>query len=185
MKALPPRKAAVHAPMRVAVGQSSLGAMLVAMTDRGLAVVMLDDDAPSLWQGASRLVPDARLVQGDVEMNRCLDAVRTCIDAPWQPFGLPLDPHGTAFQQQVWQALQAIPYGTTMSYAGLAAHIGRPGAARAVAGACGANPLAIVIPCHRVIGRDGSLSGYRWGVQRKQRLLEMEQIARLERDVAI
>lgn len=167
--------------MRVTVGQSSLGALLVAMTDRGLAAIMFDDDAATLRQMAARLSPDARLVQGDVEMNHSMDAVRACIDAPWQPFDLPLDLQGTPFQQHVWQGLQAVPYGTTLSYTGFAAHIGRPGAARAVAGACGANRLAVVIPCHRVIGHDGSLSGYRWGIQRKQRLLEMEQAARVER----
>ncbi|MFT8711702.1 MAG: methylated-DNA--[protein]-cysteine S-methyltransferase [Komagataeibacter rhaeticus] len=169
-----------HAAMRVAIGRSDLGFMLVALSGRGLAALMLDDDAGALQQGAEQLFPAARLVHDDMDMNRCMDAARACVDAPWQPFGLPLDLRGTAFQQQVWQALQAIPYGTTLSYAGLAARIGRPGAARAVAGACAANRLAVVIPCHRIIGRDGNLSGYRWGTHRKQRLLEMERAARLE-----
>ncbi|MCE2563456.1 methylated-DNA--[protein]-cysteine S-methyltransferase [Komagataeibacter sp. FNDCF1] len=161
-------------PLRVAIGQSSLGAVLVGMTGNGIAAIMLDDDGALLLDAARRLFPTARQVHGDRSLNCCMKAVQAHINTPCSPFDLPLDMQGTPFQQQVWQALRTIPCGTTLSYTELAARIGRPAAVRAVAGACGANRLAVVIPCHRVIGRNGSLSGYRWGTGRKRRLLEME-----------
>lgn len=158
---------------RLVMGQSVLGAVQVVTGDGGVAAIMLGDDPVALHDAALKRFPDA-VPAGKAEADRVLAAVRTCIETPWATFGLPLDMRGTPFQCRVWQALRAIPCGGTATYTELAAHIGRPEAVRAVAGACGANPLAVVIPCHRVIRRDGSLSGYRWGVSRKQWLLDRE-----------
>ncbi len=160
-------------PARLVMGQSALGAVLVAMGDEGIVAIMLGDDPESLHHAALASFPGARPVH-DQMADRTLAAVLACIDTPWTLPDLKLHIQGTPFQQQVWQALRAIPCGSTMTYTELAARIGRPGAVRAVAGACAANRLAVVIPCHRVIRSDGSLSGYGWGVGRKQWLLERE-----------
>ncbi|MBE7728562.1 methylated-DNA--[protein]-cysteine S-methyltransferase [Komagataeibacter sp. FXV3] len=158
---------------RLVMGQSALGSVLVAMGDRGIAAIMLGDDPESLHHAALASFPGACPAHGQMA-DRTLAAVQAYIDTPWAPPDLKLDIQGTPFQQQVWQALRAIPCGMTTTYMELAARIGRPGAVRAVAGACAANRLAVVIPCHRVIRSDGSLSGYRWGVGRKQWLLARE-----------
>lgn len=160
--------------IRLGMGQSTLGAVLVAMRGDRIAAVMLDDDADSLRRAAHERFPAAPIVEGDSTMDGAIATVTACIDAPGTQPDLPLELNGTAFQQQVWQALRAIPCGTTLTYAELAARIGRPGAVRAVAGACAANEMAIIIPCHRVIRSDGSLSGYRWGPARKAQLLARE-----------
>ncbi|WP_395370924.1 methylated-DNA--[protein]-cysteine S-methyltransferase [Komagataeibacter diospyri] len=155
------------------MGQSALGAVMVAMGEGGIAAIMLGDDPEALHHTALDSFPGIHPVHGEMA-DRTLAAVQACIDTPWAPTDLKLTIQGTSFQQQVWQALRAIPCGTTTTYTELAARIGRPGAVRAVAGACAANRLAVVIPCHRVIRSDGNLSGYRWGVGRKQWLLERE-----------
>lgn len=160
---------------RLITGQSALGAVLVAMGDGGVAAIMLGDEPDTLRHAALTRFAAARPA-GSGEAGRVLAAVQACIETPWAPFDLPLDMQGTPFQCQVWQALRAIPCGATTTYTELAARIGRPGAVRAVAGACAANQLAVVIPCHRVIRRDGGLSGYRWGAGRKQWLLEREKM---------
>lgn len=118
--------------------------------------------------------PHARLLGGDAGFERLIAQVVGFVDAPAFGLDLPLDIRGTAFQQRVWQALRDIPPGRTATYSEIAATIGAPGAARAVALACAANPLAVAIPCHRVVRNDGSLSGYRWGVERKRALLDVE-----------
>lgn len=116
--------------------------------------------------------PNAELIGGDAQYEALMAQVVGLIEAPENGLALPLDIRGTAFQQRVWQALRAIPVGETVSYADIARRIGAPKAVRAVAGACAANVLAVAIPCHRVVRNDGALSGYRWGVERKQALLE-------------
>ena len=118
--------------------------------------------------------PQARLIGDDAEFAALVARVVGFVEAPAVGLDLPLDVRGTAFQQRVWQALREIPPGTTASYAEIAARIGAPKSVRAVAQACGANHLAVAIPCHRIVRQDGDLSGYRWGVQRKRALLERE-----------
>ena len=160
--------------IRFAVGKVSLGAVLVAATDKGVAAIMLGDDPAALVRELQDRFPRAKLVGGDAAFERTVAQVVGLVEAPGQRFDLPLDIRGTAFQQQVWQALRAIPTGRTATYAEIAKAIGRPSAVRAVAQACATNPLAIAIPCHRVVRTDGDLSGYRWGVARKRALLARE-----------
>ncbi len=160
--------------IRFAVGQCSLGALLVAQSGRGICAISLGDDPARLACDLRELFPDAEPAGGDDAFGHLVASVARFIEAPRTGLELPLDRRGTAFQQRVWQALCAIPPGETLSYAALARRLGMPRAARAVAGACAANRLAVVIPCHRVLRSDGSLSGYRWGVERKRALLERE-----------
>ena len=160
--------------IRFAIGQCSLGAILVARSDRGVCAILLGDDADALARDLQDRFPRASLVGGDAGFEQWVAQVVGCVEAPGLGLGLPLDVRGTAFQQRVWQALRDIPAGQTASYADIAARIGAPTSVRAVAQACGANPLAVAIPCHRVVRSDGGLSGYRWGVERKRALLERE-----------
>lgn len=157
-----------------AVGQSSLGAVLVARSDKGVCAILLGDDPDALVRDLQDRFPRARLVGGDQGFEALVARVVGLVEAPRLGADLPLDVRGTAFQRRVWQALQAIPPGRTASYAEIARAIGAPGSVRAVAGACAANPIAVAIPCHRVVRSDGGLSGYRWGVERKQSLLARE-----------
>ena len=160
--------------IRFAIGQSSLGAILVASSAKGICAIQLGDDPARLVQALQDRFPRATLVGGDAAYEDLVARVVGLVEAPAIGLDLPLDVRGTAFQQRVWQALQAIPAGSTASYAEIAARIGQPNAVRAVAQACAANELAVAIPCHRVVRTDGSLSGYRWGVARKRALLERE-----------
>lgn len=160
--------------IRFAVGQCSLGAILVASTSVGICSIMLGDDAETLVQSLQDAFPRASLLGGDAEFEQLVARVVGFIEIPQASLDLPLDIRGTVFQQRVWQALSSIPPGTTMTYADLAQRIGAPKAIRAVASACASNKLAVAIPCHRVVRTDGSLSGYRWGIERKQALLERE-----------
>jgi AraC family transcriptional regulator of adaptative response/methylated-DNA-[protein]-cysteine methyltransferase len=160
--------------LRFAVGQCSLGAILVARSEVGICAILLGDDPDALTRDLQDRFPQARLVGGDATFEAWVARVVGFVEAPAIGLDLPLDIRGTAFQQRVWQALQAIPPGETASYADVARRIGAPAATRAVAQACGANALAVAIPCHRVVRRDGGLSGYRWGVERKRALLVRE-----------
>ena len=160
--------------IRFAVGECSLGAILVAATDKGLCAILLGDDPDALARDLQDRFPHAELRGDDPAFARTVALVVGFVEAPGIGLDLPLDIRGTAFQQRVWQALRAIPAGRTASYADIARSLGAPRAVRAVARACAANALAVAIPCHRVVKSDGSLSGYRWGVQRKQALLERE-----------
>ncbi|MDN3519421.1 bifunctional DNA-binding transcriptional regulator/O6-methylguanine-DNA methyltransferase Ada [Aquisalimonas lutea] len=160
--------------IRFAVGACSLGAILVARTERGICVVSLGDDPDRLVRDLQDRFPAATLVGGDAAFEQEVAQVVGLVEAPGVGLELPLDIRGTAFQRRVWAALQEIPPGETRSYRQIAEHIGSPGSARAVAGACAANPLAVAIPCHRVVRNDGGLSGYRWGVERKRALLDRE-----------
>ena len=160
--------------LRFAVGQCSLGAILVARSAVGICAILLGDDPDALTRDLQDRFPQARLVGGDATFEAWVARVVGFVEAPAIGLDLPLDIRGTAFQQRVWKALQAIPPGDTASYAEIARRIGAPAATRAVAQACGANLLAVAIPCHRVVRRDGGLSGYRWGVERKRALLLRE-----------
>ncbi len=157
-----------------AVGACTLGALLVAQSERGICAILFDDEAPALEADLHRRFPNARIEAADEAFSQTLAEVIAFVEAPGQGLSLPLDIRGTVFQQRVWQALQAIPAGKTASYREVAEAIGTPLAVRAVAGACAANSLAVAIPCHRVVRNDGGISGYRWGVERKQKLLEKE-----------
>jgi AraC family transcriptional regulator, regulatory protein of adaptative response / methylated-DNA-[protein]-cysteine methyltransferase len=152
----------------------SLGKVLVASTDRGLCAILLGDDARVLRQDLARRFPKAELRQAGPGFNARLRQVVRHVEQPDKPLTLPLDIRGTVFQQRVWKALRDIPAGSTASYKDVATHIDAPRATRAVAQACAANPLAVAIPCHRVLRSDGALSGYRWGIERKRQLLRRE-----------
>lgn len=160
--------------MRFAVGHTSLGAVVVASSDKGVVAILLGDDPETLLRDLQDRFPSATLIGGDKQFEDHVAAVAGMVDSPGAAAELPLDVRGTAFQQRVWDALRRIPSGATATYASIAAAIGAPRALRAVAGACAANPIAVAIPCHRVVRHDGSLSGYRWGVERKRTLLDRE-----------
>lgn len=168
------RKGGSNATLRFAIGQCSLGAILVAASDKGVAAILLGDDPGQLVRDLDDQFPNATLIGGDKAFEKIVAKVVGFVEAPGAGLELPLDVQGTAFQHRVWQALQQIPRGQTISYSELADRIGSPKAVRAVASACAANTIAIAIPCHRVVRTDGSLSGYRWGVERKRRLLDRE-----------
>lgn len=160
--------------IRFAIGQCFLGAILVAASDRGICAISLGDEPGALAHDLQDRFPNADLVGGDAEFEQWVAKVVGFVDAPKLGLDLPLDIQGTAFQQRVWSAMRKIPAGSTVSYSEIARRIGMPRGARAVAGACAANALAVAIPCHRVVRDDGSLSGYRWGVERKRKLIERE-----------
>ncbi len=157
-----------------AVGHCSLGEILVAQSQRGICAILLGDDAQRLVEQLQDSFPNAELAGDDAQFARRMALVVGFVEDPALGLDLPLDIRGTAFQQRVWQALRSIPPGEAVSYTEIARRIGSPAAVRAVAGACAANILAVAIPCHRVIRRDGGLSGYRWGIERKRRLLCVE-----------
>lgn len=157
-----------------AVGECSLGSILVAQSRKGVCAILLGDAPETLVRELEERFPAAVLVGGDAAFERTVAAVIGFVEAPGIGLDLPLDVRGTAFQQRVWQALREIPVGSTATYAEIASRVGAPNSARAVAQACASNPLAVAIPCHRVVRTDGSLSGYRWGVERKRTLLERE-----------
>ena len=157
-----------------AVAESPLGWLLVAGTAKGLCAVRLGNSPAALEAELASEFPAATLARDDAGVGAPLTALMGYLCGAAPHLDLPLDVRATAFQQQVWRALQAIPAGSTRSYSQVAATIGRPTAARAVARACASNPVALVIPCHRVIREDGGLGGYRWGLERKERLLAQE-----------
>lgn len=160
--------------IRFAVGQTSLGAILVASSEKGVAAILLGDDPDELVRSLQDRFPKAQLVGADRYYEAMVARVVGLVEAPGIGLDLPLDVRGTVFQQRVWQALREIPVGETVCYAEIARRIGSPQAARAVAAACAANNLAVAIPCHRVVRKDGALSGYAWGVERRRTLLERE-----------
>jgi len=162
--------------IRYAIGTSSLGRVLVATTSRGICAILLGDTEGELATDLRHRFPRAAIAE-DADLHQTVATVITSIDTPNHGLGLPLDIRGTAFQRRVWEQLQAIPPGETRSYSQLAESLGQPRAVRAVAGACAANKLAVAVPCHRVIGRDGALTGYRWGLARKKALLAREREA--------
>jgi AraC family transcriptional regulator of adaptative response/methylated-DNA-[protein]-cysteine methyltransferase len=160
--------------IRCGFARSALGWIGVAATDRGVCALELGADRAELAGRLAGRFPRAVVDAADGALSRWLAAAVAFVERPAAPLELPLDIRGTAFQQRVWRALQSVPPGETTSYGALAETIGRPGAARAVARACATNPVALAIPCHRVVQEDGSAGGYRWGVRRKRALLERE-----------
>jgi AraC family transcriptional regulator of adaptative response/methylated-DNA-[protein]-cysteine methyltransferase len=171
------RAGGVNAAIRFAVGECSLGAILVAASERGVCAILLGDDAAALTHELEDRFPKAELEIGSSDFQQWVARVVGLVEAPQLGCDLPLDIRGSAFEQRVWRALRDIPPGSTASYAEIATAIGAPSSARAVARACAANPLAVAIPCHRVVRSDGDLAGYRWGLERKRALLETEREA--------
>jgi AraC family transcriptional regulator, regulatory protein of adaptative response / methylated-DNA-[protein]-cysteine methyltransferase len=163
--------------IRFVTVSTPIGWALVAATERGICMTALGDDRDQLASALRQRFPAAELIAEDGGLRQWADRIVRFITAPERNLDLPLDIRGTAFQARVWRALQKIPLGKTMSYAEIAAALGQPNAVRAVAQACAANKLALIVPCHRVIRSDGDLGGYRWGVERKRALLARERAA--------
>jgi len=168
------RAGGTNMDIRFAIGECSLGSILVAASERGVCAILLGDDPDELARELQDRFPRAVLIGGDAGFEELVAKVVGLVEAPRLGLDLPLDVRGTVFQQRVWQALREIPAGKTVSYTEIAKRIGVPKSVRAVAQACSANPLAVAIPCHRVVRNDGGLSGYRWGVERKRVLLDRE-----------
>jgi AraC family transcriptional regulator, regulatory protein of adaptative response / methylated-DNA-[protein]-cysteine methyltransferase len=168
------RAGGTNEEIRFAVGETSLGAILVASSKKGVAAILLGNDPDELVRQLQDRFPKARLIGADRSYETLVARVVGFIEAPRLGLDLPFDIRGTAFQRRVWRALREVPIGETVSYTEIARRIGSPNAVRAVAGACAANHLAVAIPCHRVVRNEGSLSGYAWGVERKQALLTRE-----------
>ena len=164
--------------IRFAFGKSPLGLVLVARKSWGICAVLLGDDSDALLRNVQVRFPGSALVEGGADLDAFASEITSFIESPAHRLDVPLDLGGTDFQRLVWQALREIPAGETATYAEIAHRIGRPRAVRAVAQACAANPLAILVPCHRVVRSDGSLSGYRWGIERKRALLDREATVR-------
>ncbi len=162
--------------VRYTIAKSALGKVLVAATERGLCAVQLGDSDEALAASLRAEYPAAHIERDDAKMAKWAQPILCQIDErkPYLDSSLPLDIHGTPFQESVWSVIRGIPYGSTRSYSQVAEAVGNPKAVRAVAQACGANHVALVIPCHRVVREDGSLGGYKWGVERKQALLTRE-----------
>jgi AraC family transcriptional regulator of adaptative response/methylated-DNA-[protein]-cysteine methyltransferase len=157
-----------------AIVDSPLGRLLVAVTERGVCAVMMGDKDTELNKNLRAEFPEAKIERADERLQETVAVVLKHLAAKEQHLDLPLDIRATAFQRQVWEKLRAIPYGQTVSYGDVAKALGNPGAVRAVGRACATNPVALVIPCHRVVREDQSLGGYRWGLDRKRKLLEQE-----------
>ncbi len=160
--------------IRFSIGESPLGSILVGRGGNGVCAILIGADHEKLIDDLEARFPEARLTESDTACSADLAKVLDFVAAPAKGLDLQLDPRGTAFQQAVWTALRSISAGLTVSYAELARRIGAPKAVRAVASACAANPIALAVPCHRVVGSDGATTGYRWGVDRKRTLLKME-----------
>jgi AraC family transcriptional regulator, regulatory protein of adaptative response / methylated-DNA-[protein]-cysteine methyltransferase len=168
------RAGGANTAIRFAVGECSLGSILVAKSAKGVCAILIGGDPAVLVRDLQDRFPRAQLIGGDAGFEKLVARVVGLIEAPGLGLDLPLDVRGTAFQQRVWAALRKIPTGTTVTYTDIARKIGAPKAVRAVAGACAANSLAVAIPCHRVVRSDGALSGYRWGIERKRALIDRE-----------
>lgn len=160
--------------IRYISGTSSLGILLLAFSTEGLCALLLGDDLITLEHDLVRRFPDQPTAQRDESLMPALEQTLRHLEDPRITVDLPLDLTGSVFQRRVWKMLQQIPAGETASYRDIAQRLGQPGAFRAVANACGANPVAVIVPCHRVLRQDGSLGGYRWGVERKRQLLDRE-----------
>jgi AraC family transcriptional regulator of adaptative response/methylated-DNA-[protein]-cysteine methyltransferase len=169
------RRGAIAASIRYACADSPLGRMLIAATERGICSIQFAETDGELIEGLKREFPFAVRKPDEGGLEAWIKAVLSRMAGKEVSASLPLDIRATAFQRRVWTYLQSIPFGRTKSYGEVAKAIGQPTASRAVARACATNPVAVAIPCHRVVREDGSISGYRWGVERKKALLEMEQ----------
>jgi len=163
--------------IRYSIIDSPLGRLLVAATERGVCGVCIGDSDAFVENSLAEDYPSAILHRSDEEMKEWTRAFANYFDGDPLAVNLPLDVKATVFQSRVWKIIQSIPFGKTTTYSKIAKQLGEPEASRAVARACATNPVALVIPCHRVIGKDSSLRGYRWGIERKLALLKLEQTA--------
>jgi AraC family transcriptional regulator, regulatory protein of adaptative response / methylated-DNA-[protein]-cysteine methyltransferase len=170
----PDRISSPDATLRVAIVRFSLGYILLARSAKGVCAILLGDSPALLERDLRQYFAHVRLLGSDADTESLGAQVARVIENPGLSLDLPLDVCGTAFQQRVWRTLREIAVGSTVSYAEVAQRIGAPRSVRAVAQACAANPLAVLIPCHRVVRHDGALSGYRWGIERKRALLTLE-----------
>ena len=161
----------------IGFGHTGLGSILVATSPNGVAAILLGDDQDRLRRELRAAFPKARLVEDDAQAAETVARVVAFIDAPHQGLDVPLDMRGSELELAVWQALREIPSGETRTYGALAKGLAIPATAQEVGAACAANVLAVAVPCHRVVKADGSISGYRWGVQRKRRLINLEGVA--------
>lgn len=168
------RKGGQGQRIQFGVVTSPFGRLLVAYTERGVCSVALGDDDATLERSFRAEFPKAEIHRAGDGIHAWISAIVASLEGAAPPASVPVDARGTAFQMRVWKALQAIPRGTTLSYSDVAKRIGHPTAVRAVARACATNPVALVVPCHRVVREDGALGGYRWGVERKQAILDHE-----------
>jgi AraC family transcriptional regulator of adaptative response/methylated-DNA-[protein]-cysteine methyltransferase len=173
------RSGGAGATVRFAIGECWLGSILVAVSEKGVCAISLGDKPEKLARELQDQFPNAQLIGGGAEFEQLIAKVVGFLETPAIGLDLPLDIRGTAFQRRVWEALQKIPFGSTATYTDIAKRIGKPNSIRAVAGACAASKLAVAIPCHRIVRTDSSLSGYRWGVERKAKLIEREQASRM------
>jgi len=160
--------------IKFATGKSELGAVLVARSAAGVCAILIGDGTEVLKRDLAEEFTDAKLVRDDWALRTDLEKILTFIKTPAKRLDLPLDIRGTPFQRRVWTALLGVRVGYKITYAALASRIGEPHAIRAVANACAANAIALAIPCHRVVRSDGALAGYRWGAERKRRMVEKE-----------
>ncbi len=171
------RQDATMENIRFAFGTFSLGTVLVAASTTGIAAILLGDDQSALQSELTAAFPHARLTLDDVGLGDTVGKVVTFLDAPHKGLDLTLDIRGSALEQAVWQALRGVPASHTVTYGQIAKTLPLPATAQDVGAACAANVLAVAIPCHRVVKADGSISGYRWGVQRKRKLINREGVA--------
>ena len=178
MSGMTPTTSRASEAIHFATGQSTLGAILVAATESGICAIFLGDDPERLVRDLQDAFPNVEITGGSEAVDAMVAQVVAFVEQPARGLVLPLDIRGTAFQRQVWESLQAVPPGMTASYTEIARRMGQPKSVRAVATACAANKIAVAIPCHRVVRTNGSLSGYRWGIERKAELLQREQEGR-------
>ena len=163
--------------LRFAFGTSSLGAVLVAATEKGIAAILMGDDRDGLCRDLASAFPEARFTLDEAALESVVTQVVAFLEEPHRGLDLPLDIRGSALEQVIWRALRAVPAGQTVTYGLIAKALPLPATAQDVGAACAANVLAVAIPCHRVTKADGSISGYRWGVQRKRKLINREAAA--------
>jgi AraC family transcriptional regulator, regulatory protein of adaptative response / methylated-DNA-[protein]-cysteine methyltransferase len=163
--------------LRFGYGETKLGLALVALSGRGVAAILLGDDRPTLRRELAGAFPGTRLTEDEAGLAGPIAEVAAFVDAPQRGLDLPLDLRGSELELAVWAALRAIPSGETRSYGALANSLAVPATAQEVGAACAANVLAVAVPCHRVVKADGSISGYRWGIRRKRRLINIEGVA--------
>jgi AraC family transcriptional regulator of adaptative response/methylated-DNA-[protein]-cysteine methyltransferase len=168
------RKGGAGQKIQFSIVDSPLGRVLGAYTEHGVCAVRIGDSDQALERELRAEFPKADVHRAGATIHEWVAAIVASLEEGRTTSGIPVDAHGTAFQHRVWNALQQIPRGTTLSYSEVAKKIGRPTAVRAVARACATNPVALVVPCHRVVREDGGLGGYRWGIERKEQLLERE-----------